>query len=122
MSSYYLPTCQGYVLRLLVVPGASRTEVVGLHGDRLKVRVAAPPEKGAANRELLAFLARRLGVPKKALQLNLGAASREKVVAVLGLDPDLGDRLQQLQHPAPRRLNLPGSRKKVKFEGRAGGP
>jgi len=103
MSSYYLPTCQGYVLRLLVVPGASRTEVVGLHGDRLKVRVAAPPEKGAANRELLAFLARRLGVPRKALQLNLGAASREKVVAVLGLDPDLGDRLQQLQHPAPRR-------------------
>jgi len=96
-----LPTCQGYVLRLLVVPGAARTQVVGLHGERLKIRVAAPPEKGAANRELLAFLARRLGLSKSALKLTGGAGSREKVVAVHDLSPDLGDRLRALVPPSP---------------------
>ena len=96
MSPFYLPTCQGYILRLTVVPGASRTEVVGLHGDRLKVRVAAAPEKGAANRKLLDFLARRLGLPKKAVRLAGGAQSREKVVEVLDLSPDLAARLQDL--------------------------
>ena len=88
------------MLRLTVVPGARRTEVVGLHGDRLKVRVAAPAEKGAANRELLAFLAGSLGVPKSALQLNLGARSRAKVVEVLDLSPELRARLESLL-PSP---------------------
>ena len=46
MSPFFLPTGQGYLLRLTVVPGAQRTQVVGLYGDRLKIRLAAPPEKG----------------------------------------------------------------------------
>jgi len=95
MSSFYLSTSQGYILRLLVVPGASRTEVVGLHGDRLKVRVAAAPEKGAANKKLLNFLAKVLGVPKKAVSLTTGAQSREKVVAIQ-TSPDLEARLEGL--------------------------
>lgn len=96
MSSFYQPTCQGYLIKLKVSPGAAKTEVAGLHGDRLKVRVAAPPERGAANEELLAFLARRLGVPKKAVSLTFGAAGREKVVTVMDLSPDLRDRLEAL--------------------------
>ena len=100
MSSFYLPTSHGFILRLQIVPGASRTEVVGLQGDRLKVRVAAAPEKGAANRELLAFLARRLGVPKNALRLLGGASSRAKVVELLDLSPDLGGRLEELLRPS----------------------
>ncbi len=103
MSSFFLPTCQGYVLRVTVVPGASRTEVAGLLGERLKVRVAAPPEKGAANRELLAFLARRLKLPKGRLRLALGAHTRDKVVEVLDLSPDLGPRLEGLLAPSPRK-------------------
>ena len=83
-------------MRLTVVPGAQRTEVVGLYGDRLKVRLAAPPEKGAANQELIAFLAKRLHLPKGSVKLNLGAQSRAKLVEVLSLDPDLGRRLQGL--------------------------
>lgn len=94
--SFYHSTCQGYILRLTVVPGAARTEVVGLHGDRLKVRLAAPPEKGAANRELIAFLARALQLPKSSLKLTLGLTGRAKVVAVLDLSPDLADRLGRL--------------------------
>jgi len=102
LSAFYLPTNQGYVLRLTVVPGASRTEVVGLHGDRLKLRVAAAPEKGAANRKLLEFLAARLGLPKKAVRLSGGAHSREKIVEVLDLAPDLAVRLQDLLPPEHR--------------------
>ena len=69
MSPFFSPTGQGYLLRLTVMPGARRTEVVGLYGDRLKVRLAAPPEKGAADQELIAFLARALNLPKSALRL-----------------------------------------------------
>ena len=96
MSNFFLATGQGYVLRLTVVPGAQRTQVVGLHGDRLKVRLAAPPEKGAANRELIAFLARALNLPKSSFKLTLGAQSRAKVVAVYDLSPDLRERLCRL--------------------------
>lgn len=96
MPEYFHPTSQGYLLRLTVVPGAARTEVVGLLGDRLKVRLAAPPEKGAANRELLSFLARQLEVPKDSLKLSHGSQGRAKVVELLDLDPGLRSRLQKL--------------------------
>jgi uncharacterized protein (TIGR00251 family) len=100
MPAFFQPTCQGYILRLTVVPGAQRTQVVGLHGDRLKVRLAAPPERGAANRELIAFLARILQLPKSSLRLTGGSQSRAKVVAIYDLSPDLGDRLGHLA-PSP---------------------
>jgi len=100
MSPFFQPTGQGYLLRLTVVPGAQRTQVVGLYGDRLKIRLAAPPEKGAANRELVDFLARALGLPKSSLKLTAGAQSRSKVVAVADLSPDLRDRLCRLMPPS----------------------
>ena len=96
MPTFFFTNRQGYVLRLTVVPGAQRTQVVGLYGDRLKVRLAAPPEKGAANQELIAFLARSLDLPKSSLKLTLGAQSRTKVVTVSDLSPDLGERLDSL--------------------------
>ena len=73
--------------------------MVGLHGGRLKVRLAAAPEKGAANRELIAFLARALNLPKNAFRL-LGASSRSKVVEIQALSPDLAARLDGLLNPA----------------------
>ncbi len=95
MSTWFSPTCQGYRLRLTVSPGARRTEVVGRYGDRLKVRLAAAPEKGAANRELLAFLGRALNLPPSAFRL-LGTQSRSKLVEIHDLSPDLGARLEAL--------------------------
>ena len=106
--SFYSPTSQGYLLRLTVSPGARRTEVVGRHGDRLKVRVAAAPEKGAANQELIAFLARALNLPKNAFRL-LGAASRSKTVAIHDCSPDLEARLEGLL--AARQKSSPGQSK-----------
>lgn len=67
-----------------VQPRASRTEVAGPYGDALKVRLAAPPVEGAANRELVAFLARALGVPKSAVRIVRGETRRSKLVEVEG--------------------------------------
>ncbi len=96
MADYFSPTSQGYLVKIHVVPGARQTALAGLHGDRLKVKVAAVPEKGRANEELLAFLARLLKVPQKAVHLTSGATSRSKVVAVHDLSPDLESRLLAL--------------------------
>lgn len=68
-------------------PGAKRTEVAGLHGDALKVRVAAPPLDDRANEALGAFLARKLGVAKRDVALVAGARSREKRFAVANAPP-----------------------------------
>jgi uncharacterized protein (TIGR00251 family) len=79
-----------------VVPGASRSQVAGLRDGALLVRVAAPPEKGKANEELRACLARALGLPKSAVELVAGAASRRKRVSV---PADAEDALRSLAAP-----------------------
>jgi uncharacterized protein (TIGR00251 family) len=71
-----------------VQPRAARSEVVGAHGDALRIRVAAPPVEGAANSELVSFLAKRFGVPKSAVQVVRGARGREKLVEVQGISED----------------------------------
>ena len=72
------------VLDLHVQPGAKRTEVAGTHGDRLKIRLAAPPVDGAANDELVRFLAEAFGVPRRNVTIVTGATARRKRVRVLG--------------------------------------
>ncbi|HET9799063.1 MAG TPA: DUF167 domain-containing protein [Gemmatimonadaceae bacterium] len=67
-----------------VQPRASRSEIVGLHGAALKVRLQAPPVDGAANDALIALLAERLGVPRRAVRVVAGAASRAKTVEIDG--------------------------------------
>lgn len=73
------------VLTLHIQPGAKRSEIVGLHGEALKIRLAAPPVDGKANEALLAFIAERLGVPKSRLDLVSGPASRAKRVRATGI-------------------------------------
>lgn len=70
-------------MRIKVVPGASRSEIVGPLGDRLKVRVAAPAEGGKANRAVIELLRKRLGVSN--VEIVAGATAREKIVRVSGL-------------------------------------
>jgi uncharacterized protein (TIGR00251 family) len=70
------------VLELHVQPGAKRTEVAGLHGGALKLRLAAPPVDGRANDALVAFLADAFGVPLRSVTLLRGAASRSKHVRI----------------------------------------
>ena len=78
------PARQPVVLTIVVQPRAARTEVVGPYGDGLKVRLQAPPVDGAANEELVRFLARRLHVSPSAVAIVGGAGSRRKRVAVTG--------------------------------------
>ena len=78
----------GWLFSIYAQPGAKRTEISGLHGDALKVRVAAPPAEGRANDELVAFLAAALGVPKKSVAVVKGARSRRKTVAIAAPQAD----------------------------------
>ncbi len=80
----------GWLFSIYAQPGAKRTEISGLHGDALKVRVAAPPAEGRANDELVAFLAAALGVPKKSVAVVKGARSRRKKVSIAAPHPDPG--------------------------------
>ena len=75
-------------LRLRVVPGASKNPgIVGRYGTAWKVRVTAPPERGAANRAVLELVSKTLGVPPAAVRLVSGQASRDKMVEVAGMGP-----------------------------------
>lgn len=71
-----------------VVPRARVTQLGGRYGDAIKVKVAAPPVGGAANAELVRFLAERLGVPRRAVAIVRGASGRRKVVEIAGLARD----------------------------------
>jgi uncharacterized protein (TIGR00251 family) len=77
----------GTSLHVRVVPRASRNEIAGIVGDRLKMRIAAPPVDSAANDELVDFLAGQLGVARSAIQLVRGRTSRNKTLLVRGLSP-----------------------------------
>lgn len=73
-------------LRVRVQPRASRTEVVGEHDGALKVRVAAPPVDGDANRELVRLLAKALGLASSQVRLVSGATGRSKTLEITGAD------------------------------------
>jgi len=73
---------------LHIVPRARTTAVAGTHGDAVKIRVAAPPVDGAANAELVKFLAARLNVPAAHVTIVGGAGGRRKTVTVEGMGAD----------------------------------
>jgi uncharacterized protein (TIGR00251 family) len=75
----------GVELALYIQPRASRTELIGVHGDAFKLRLAAPPVDGEANDELIRFLAKLFGVPKSAITIVAGATGRRKRVRVEGV-------------------------------------
>lgn len=92
-----LPAGDAVLLRVAARPGASKTAVVGLQGEALKVSVAAPPEKGKANDELVRWLAKALGLRRAQVTLARGETSRDKVLRVEGLAvDDLAARLDAL--------------------------
>lgn len=74
----------GIVITVKVVPGSSRSEIIGRHGTMLKVRVAAPPEKGKANKALLEFLAKQLNLKKTDMEITSGHTSSVKQVFLAG--------------------------------------
>jgi len=82
------PHPAGAILAVKVVPGASREKVVGPLGERLKVTVRKPAERGAANRALCKLLADALGVRPGDIEVLRGEGRPEKDILVRGLAPD----------------------------------
>jgi uncharacterized protein (TIGR00251 family) len=76
-------------LEVYVQPRASKTELAGMHGNVVKIRIAAPAVENAANRALIDFIAQRLGIAKRNVRLVAGGASRRKVLEIDGVSGDL---------------------------------
>jgi len=72
------------ILEVYIQPGASSTEVAGIHGTVPKIRIAAPPVEGAANKALVEFVAKAVGVPKSAVEIVSGLSSRNKRLRITG--------------------------------------
>lgn len=84
MPEWYRCCGECITLTLHVQPGARQTTVAGLHGDALKLRLAAPPVEGRANEALLKFVAEFFKVPLRNVALKQGGQSRHKRVEICG--------------------------------------
>jgi uncharacterized protein len=82
------PTSSGVILRVYVAPRSAGTKVLGLHDGMVKVALTAPPVDGAANKALIVFLAKMLGVSKSSVTIVAGETSRKKTVSVEGIEPE----------------------------------
>ena len=80
--SWYRWDGEDLLLAVHLQPKASKDEFAGLHGDRLKIRLTAPPVEGKANAHLMAFLAKAFGVPKNQVSLESGELNRQKRVRI----------------------------------------
>ena len=78
-------SCGEVLITVKIVPGSSRTESVGMHGQMYKIKIAAPPEKGKANKMLIIFLAEQLNIKKNAIQIKSGQTSPVKQVLLQGV-------------------------------------
>ena len=84
-------------LKLRIVPNAKRDAVAGEYGDAVKVKVVAPAVEGKANEARLEFIAEKLRVHRRDLALVAGEKSRDKIVAIEGIEP--GEARRRLLHP-----------------------
>jgi uncharacterized protein (TIGR00251 family) len=72
-------------LEVYIQPRASKTELAGMHGGVIKIRIAAPAVENAANRALIDFVAQNLGIAKRSVRVIAGGASRRKVLEIDGV-------------------------------------
>lgn len=94
MNSWHHREGDTLTLVLHVQPGAKHSEIAGLHGEALKIRLAAPPIDGRANEALLRFIAGRFNVPLRNVELKQGTQSRHKRVEVRGSTVEPGSLLR----------------------------
>jgi hypothetical protein len=82
---YLTENAAGVIIKVQVQTRASRDEVIGPHGDSLKVRITAAPVAGAANKHLLKFLAKQLKLTQSQLSIKSGATSKNKSISIEGI-------------------------------------
>jgi uncharacterized protein (TIGR00251 family) len=78
---------EGAAFAVHVVPKSAKNEVAGKHGDALKIRLTSKSVSGIANDTLMDFLAKKLNIERKAIEVAAGLTSSEKMVVVVGLTP-----------------------------------
>ncbi len=83
--SFVTDNAGGVTIAIKAIPGARRNEIAGQLGERIKVKVSAPPEGGRANKAICKALAKALGVRARDVTIESGHASREKTARVVGL-------------------------------------
>lgn len=91
METWYQKTGDIILLTLYVQPGAKHNEIVGMHGNALKIKLATPPIEGRANKALLRFIATLFEVPLSHITLKRGTKSRQKTIEIRSslIDPDI---------------------------------
>lgn len=72
-------------IRVRTQPASSKDQVVGLHDDAIKIKIAAPAVDGKANQHLIKFLAKKLSIPKRDIDITKGQTSRLKTIQINGL-------------------------------------
>jgi hypothetical protein len=80
---------RGALLTVRVQPGSSRTECVGIYGDAIKIRLAARPIDGAANDELICFLADQCAIPRANVRIDAGVGARRKRLLIKGVTAEV---------------------------------
>ena len=76
----------GIKINVKVTPRSSKNEIIGKRGDRLAIKLTSPPVEGRANKDLVKFLAKKLGVPSSSISILKGDISRDKILYVKGMD------------------------------------
>ena len=87
---------RGVRFAVRIVPRAASSDIVGEHDGALKIRIAAPPVEGAANRELIRFLAKSFKVTQRDVEIISGAGAKTKIVRIKNMSPAEIDRLKFL--------------------------
>ena len=83
--SWITDSKNGSIIQVHATPRASKSQIQGLHGDALKIRLQAAPVDGKANEALVEFLAEWLGVPQRHITLLSGQTSRQKRLCIQGV-------------------------------------
>ena len=86
MTKLYEAKGDGIILRVHLQPRAKKNEIVGIHGDSIKIRLKAPPVDGKANEEARRFLAKVLGIKRQQVILKTGTTSRSKSFLIKDVD------------------------------------
>jgi len=79
-------TKNGVTVFAKIVPGSSKTSIAGILGGMIKIKIASPPEKGKANKELISFLSKKLGLRKNDISIVSGETNPVKQIQIIGVD------------------------------------
>lgn len=83
----------GVSIEIVVQPRASRTRLVGEHGDRLKLQITAPPVDGEANAAIVDYFSSVFRIPKRDVEITSGLTGKRKMVRLVGVDGETAERL-----------------------------